>query len=87
MSFPGFSQVTERVEYRYMSDLLAGFRKYIEKDAGEPIQRMEVNAALLLNDLCDFLVLGDKQRRTVLGKSAAAFVQDELDSRVSARIH
>ena len=71
------------LEYRNMSDLLADFRRYLEREAGTPIERLDVNAALLLHDLCEFLELGEPQRQKVLGWSAAAFVKAELDARVS----
>ena len=70
------------LEYRNMSDLLADFRKYLEREAGTPIERLEANAALLLHDLCEFLELGEPQRQKVLGKSGVAFVKTELDTRV-----
>jgi hypothetical protein len=71
------------LEYRSMSDLLADFRRYLEKDAGAPVERIETSAALFLYDLCEFLGLGEPQRAKVLGKSGVAFVKAELDSRVS----
>ena len=71
------------LEYRNMSDLLADFRRYLEREAGTPVERLDVNAALLLHDLCEFLELGEPQRQKVLGRSAAAFVKAELDARVS----
>jgi len=76
-------QLVGKLEYRNMSDLLLDFRRYIEKDAGAPVQRVETNAALVLHDLCRFLKLGEQQREKVLGKSAAAFVDGVLDERVT----
>jgi hypothetical protein len=70
------------LEYRNMSDLLRDFRKYLERDAGAPIQRIETNAALILNDFVQFLGLGAQQREKVLGKSAVAFVDALLDERI-----
>ena len=70
------------LEYRNMSDLLADFRRYLEKDAGAPVERIETSAALLLHDLCQFLELGEAQRQKVLGKSGVAFVKAELATRV-----
>lgn len=77
------NRIVAGIEYRNMSDLLADFRKYIEKDADAPIQTIDVNAALFLHDLCKFLNLGEPQRQRVLGKSAKVFVESELDTRVS----
>ncbi len=70
------------LEYRNMSDLLADFRKYIEADAGTPIERLEVNGALFLHDLCQFLQLGLQQRQKVLGRNATQFVAKELAAQV-----
>ena len=70
------------LEYRNMSDLLRDFRKYLEHEAGAPVQRIETNAALVLHDLCRFLKLGEQQREKVLGKSARAYVDGVLDERI-----
>jgi hypothetical protein len=70
------------VEYRNMSDLLADFRKYLERDAGTPVERLDANAALLLHDLCQFLKLGGPQQQKVLGRSAASYVEVQLNTRV-----
>ena len=70
------------LEYRNMSDLLADFRKYLERDAGMPIERLDTSAALILHDLCQFLELGKLQRHKVLGRSAVAFVEAQLNTRV-----
>jgi hypothetical protein len=70
------------LEYRNVSDLLKGFREYLEREAGTPIERLDANAALVLHDLCEFLRLGEPQRQKVLGHSAVAFVNAELATRV-----
>ena len=70
------------LEYRNMSDLLADFRCYLEREAGTPVERIETNAALFLYDLCQFLELGEPQRQKVMGKSAATFVKATLVRRV-----
>ena len=76
------------VEYATMSTLLADFRRYVEHEAGTPMERLEVNGALLLNDLCSFLGMGESLRRKVLGRSASAFVEATLEQRVgSPTIH
>jgi len=71
------------LEYRNMSDLLKGFRQYLEREAGTPIERLDANAALILHDLCQFLKLGEAQRQKVLGRSAVTFVATELDARIN----
>ncbi len=83
MPIDTFQRLVAGIEYKTMSGLLADFRKYVERDAGMPVERLEVNAALLLNDLCDFLDLGESQRQKVLGRSATAFIQAELATRVN----
>ena len=70
------------IEYRSMSDLLADFRRYLEREAGTPVERLDANAALLLHDLCQFLKLGGPQRQKVLGWSAASYVEAQLDTQV-----
>jgi len=67
------------LQYTTMSHLLVDFRQYIEREAGVPIERIELNGALFLNDLCRFLRLGEAQRERVLGKSAVSYVEQTLD--------
>ena len=74
------------VEYATMAGLLLDFRRYIERDAGAPIERLEVNGALLLSDMCRFLGLDEGQRAKVLGRSAAVYVAAVLDERVSLSV-
>ena len=70
------------IEYRNMSDLLADFREYLEGEAGVPVEGLDMNAALMLHDLCQFLELGVPQRRKVLGLSALAFVEGKVNQSV-----
>ena len=74
------------IEYRNMSDLLADFRTYLEREAGMPVERLDTNAALILHDLCQFLELGGLQRQKVLGRSAIAFVEARLSARVGTPV-
>ncbi len=76
---PTVSRWAIGIEYKSLTVLLAEFRKQFEKDASEKIGSLDVNGALLLNDLCVFLGLDDKQRREVLGDSAA-FVDTLLNA-------
>ena len=71
------------VTYTSLDALLADFRRFLEKDAGVPIERLELNVALVLYDLCCFIKLANTQRRKVLGKTAAAFVEAELAQRMT----
>ncbi len=70
------------IQYKSMSDLLKSFRQYLEREADTPVERLEANAALFLNDLCNFLELGEPQRQKVLGRSAVAFIEAELKTRI-----
>jgi hypothetical protein len=73
------------VEFFSLSAALTEFRRCLERESGIPIQDMELNAALILNDLCLFLHLGEKQRQQVLGQSAAKFIEMMLDARVDLK--
>lgn len=69
------------VEFFSLGAALAEFRRWLERENGTPIQDIELNAALLLHDLCRFLKLGEKQRQQVLGQSGVEFVQTLHDTR------
>jgi hypothetical protein len=62
------------IEYKSMTVLLADFRKQLERESGGSINRLDVNGAELLSDLCKFLGLSDKNRHIVLGKDGARHV-------------
>ena len=67
------------LEYTTLSGLLADFRREMERGTGTPVERLEVNGALLLNDLCSFLGLPERERQKVLGRSAALYVAQAMD--------
>jgi hypothetical protein len=73
------SKAVKGVEYFSLTAALKHFRQEVEKGMDEKIQNADVNAALLLSDVCRFIGLSDEKRREVLGKSAAAWV-DSLES-------
>lgn len=75
-------RVVAGVEYATMAGLLADFRRFLEQESDGPIERLETNSALLLNDLCTFLGLTFDDQRKVLGKSATAFVERELAEQI-----
>ena len=62
-----------------MAAQLAVFAEQLETDLAAALDRIDLNAALLLGDLCEFLHLSVAQRREVLGPQASAFV-DLLDA-------
>ncbi len=67
------------VEYASMTSLLQDFRRQLEHASGGPVQELDqVNAAMLINDLCVFLGLSDQNRRKILGARAAMFVDAAL---------
>jgi len=75
----GVARSIAGIEYKTTAYLLADFRRYIEREADVPIERIELNGALLLNDLCRFFRLQEGERQHVLGKSAHSYVERVLD--------
>ncbi len=69
------SQFVKGVEYFSLTAALKHFRQEVEKGSGEPIQKIEINAALLISDICRWIGLSEERRSEVLGKSATAFVE------------
>ena len=78
-------QLNDTIEHPDLSDLLVQFRRHVERKPGTPVEQLDANAALLLNDLCEFLKLDAPQRQRVLGHSAVTFVHMVLlaDDRLS----
>lgn len=68
-----------------LSEALRQFRHRIEQESGEPIEGIEVNAALFLSDFCRFLKLGHQQQHHVLGGQAADFVSMTEGTRIRLR--
>jgi len=58
------------------------FRQHLEAEAAEPISALEVNAALLLSDLCQFLGLDTPQRSQVLGPYGTRYLATILATQV-----
>jgi hypothetical protein len=71
---PSVPKFVKGIEYKSMTVLLADFRKQLERESGGSINRLDVNGAELLSDLCKFLGLSDKNRQIVLGKDGARHV-------------
>lgn len=71
---PSVPKFVKGLEYKSMTVLLADFRKQLEQESGGSINRLEVNGAELLSDLCRFLGLSEKNRGIVLGKDGARHV-------------
>lgn len=58
------------------------FRRHVEQEAQEPVEQLDVNAALFLSDLCRFLHFSPGISRAVLGNQAANHVEEVLDTQV-----
>ena len=71
---PDVPKFVKGLEYKSMTVLLADFRKQLERESGGSINRLDVNGAELLSDLCRFLGLSEKNRGIVLGKNGARHV-------------
>lgn len=76
---PSVPRFVKGVEYKSLTLLLADFRKQLERESGGAINRLDVNGAELLSDLCKFLGLSDKNRGIVLGKEGTRHV-DMIES-------
>ena len=71
--FQGTKQV-KGLEYFSLSAALLHFRQEVEKGTGAPIQNVEVNACLFLDDIMKWIGMSEAKRAEVLGKSASVFV-------------
>jgi len=69
-----------------LTHLLTRFRRQVERDAGQPIETLDLNAALLLSDLCRFMGLPDEGCDRVLGARAVAFVGQVETQQISPRL-
>ncbi len=73
------SRYVKAIRYESMTDLLTHFRQTLEHENNQPIHQLEnVNAAMLLSDLCVFLGLSDQNRRKILGATAATHLDEVL---------
>ncbi len=71
---PSVPRFVKGIEYKSMTVLLSDFRKQLERESGGSINRLDVNGAELLSDLCRFLGLSEKNRGIVLGEDGAQHV-------------
>lgn len=82
------SRYVKAIQYASMTDLLTHFRQILERENGKPINELgEVNAAMLLSDLCVFLGLSDQNRRKILGAQAATYIDQTLAAQVGLTIN
>lgn len=75
----------DQVECALMSDVLREFRLYLEGETGLPISNVEMNGALLLFDLCQFLGLDDTNQTKVLGPTGRTFTHQFVRERFTLR--
>ena len=87
MFTPELGRYIKGVEYASMTSLLQDFRRQLEHESGGPIHELdEVNAAELINDLCVFLGLSDRNRRKILGAQAASYIDQILTAQIGQSI-
>ena len=73
------SRYVKAIQYASLTDLLTHFRQTLERENGKPINELsEVNAAMLLSDLCVFLGLSDQNRRKILGATASIWIDQMM---------
>ena len=70
---------------KYLAGRLARFRARLEQEAEQPVGDLEVNAALLLSDLCRFLGLDEPQYVYVLGERGVEYVLRVMEAHCSVR--
>jgi len=70
--------------------LLTEFRQHLEaelaQDGIQGIGECDLNAAALLDDLCEFIGLGPQQRARVLGASGAAMLEEAWQISPGAKV-
>ena len=72
---PTSPRYIKAIEYASMTSLLQDFRRTLEHECGGYIHQLDnVNAAMIISDLCVFLGLSAENRRKILGAQAATFI-------------
>ena len=69
-----------------ITELLTDFRARLEQEAEAPLEDLELNAALMLSDLCRHLDLPAANHDQVLGERAVAFVLRVQEERPRLRL-
>jgi hypothetical protein len=76
---PAYPRYIKSIEYASMTSLLQDFRRTLEHESGGHIHQLDnVNAAMILSDLCMFLGLRNENRRKILGAQAASFIDSMM---------
>jgi hypothetical protein len=84
--FPDYPRYIKSVEYASLTLLLHDFRRKLEHESGGPIDELNVNAAEVISDLCNFVGLSDQNRRRVLGANGAQHVDMIEHSSINSTI-
>ena len=77
----GDAAISKRLEER-----LKQFRARLERESDQSIGDLEVNAALLLLDLCRHLGLEEDQSVRVLGIGGVEYVLEVMEAHLSTRV-
>jgi hypothetical protein len=76
---PTYPRYIKSIEYASMTSLLQDFRRALEHESGGYIHQLDnINAAMILSDLCVFLGLSNESRRKILGVQAASFIDSVM---------
>jgi hypothetical protein len=71
------SRYVKAIQYESMTDLLTHFRQQLERENGKPISELsEVNAAMLLSDLCVSWLVRSKPPKDSRCRSRSAYRSD-----------
>ena len=85
--FPDYPRYIKSVEYASLTLLLQDFRRKLEHESGGPIDKLDVNAAEVISDLCNFVGLSDRNRHRVLGANGARHVDEIEHASVTTTVH
>lgn len=80
---PQYPQHVKGVEYFSLGDALRHFKQTVEKETGQPIYLLEVNACEFLDDIMKWIGLGENKRKEVLGRNATTYLVTIESERVS----
>jgi len=72
MSAHPMTRYESPLEEHRLTATLVDFRHKLEAESEEPVGHLELNVAMLLDDLCRFVGLTKEERAKVLGESATS---------------
>lgn len=79
------TQHTAPLDSHRVTAHLSNLRHEIDRDCGEPIEVLDLNAATLLLDVSRWLGLSEAQTRKVLGNGAMQHISDLQESRITTK--